>query len=93
MNTKKEIILMYTDLLNRDIENAKKEIKDALDKKGDIQVVIDFEHKPFGKEHLEEIFNFIIEYKKNKIILLRNITYDDYTTVEYLKNLNTIKSM
>lgn len=92
MNVKNEIILTYKELTEKSTEDAIKEIKDVLNEKEDHQVVIDFQNIGFKKEELEDIFDFMIKYKKNKIILLRNITDENYLLIKYWQDLNTIKN-
>lgn len=92
MNEKKEIVIQYDVLLKDDLKNAIEKIKSILDTNENEKIVIDFKNKNFEKNELENIFDFLIKYKKDKIIFLRNITDTNYSLVEYWQNRNAIES-
>ncbi len=92
MNEKKEIVIQYDVLLKDDLKNSIEKIKSILDTNENEKIVIDFKNKNFEKNELENIFDFLIKYKKDKIIFLRNITDTNYSLVEYWQNRNAIES-
>lgn len=92
MNEKKEIVIQYDVLLKDDLKNAIEKIKSILDTNENEKIVIDFKNKNFERNELENIFDFLIKYKKDKIIFLRNITDTNYSLVEYWQNRNAIES-
>lgn len=92
MNDKKEIVVEYDSLLQTNSKDAIEKIKSILDANENEKIVIDFKRKNFEKNELEEIFDFLIKYKKDKIIFLRNITDRNYSLIKYWQNRNAIEN-
>lgn len=85
-------IFTYSELLKRDEEEVKRELKEALENKN-CEMVVDFELHNFTNEELKKYFMYIIENKKNKIIMLRHILPENYEILKYFQNMDIIKNM
>lgn len=85
-------VLIYSELLQRNEDDVKKELKEALENKN-CEMVIDFELRNFTDEELKKYFIYIIENKKSKVIMLRHILPENYEKLKYFQNMDVIKNM
>lgn len=92
MENKNEKIFIYSEILKKDYNETKEELRKALEDK-DCIMIIDFEGKDFTEEQLKKYFMYLIENKKGKIITLRKILPENYKKLKFLQNLDIIKNM
>lgn len=92
MENKDKKIFNYSELLVQNEDEVKMELKQVLGNQN-CEMVIDFEKKYFTDEELKKFFLFILENKKSKIIMLRNIVSENYQKLKYFQNLEFMKNL